>query len=210
MPNLNLIRPADGNEVTGAYISAIENPYTPTVLALSRQNVPNLEGSSVEKTLQGAYVLQDVGCNGAGPDLVLTGSGSEVALAVEAAKTLAAGGVKVRVVSFPSWELFEKQDKAYRLSVFPAGVPVVSVEASATHGWAKYSHAALGLTWFGASGPYTKIYEKFGITAGNLAAKAQEVLAFYKDKPVPSLIDRPEIATDGAPAHHAIVPARVE
>ncbi len=217
MPNLTLIRPADGNEVTGAYISALETPFTPTVLALSRQNLPNLEGSSVEKTLKGAYVLSDPangngnGAAAAGLDLVLTASGSEVAMAVEAAQALSAEGLRVRVVSFPSWELFEQQPKAYRLSVFPAGVPVVSCEASSTHGWAKYSHAALGLTWFGASGPYTKIYEKFGITAANLAAKAQEVVAFYKGKgtPAPSLIDVPEISAHHAPLH-AIGTSKVE
>ena len=214
MPNLTLIRPADGNEVTGAYIAALEAPFTPTVLALSRQNLPNLEGSCAEKTQKGAYVLSDPAAAngngaGAGLDLILTASGSEVSLAVEAAKALAADGIKVRVVSFPSWELFEQQPQAYRLEVFPAGVPVVSCEASSTHGWAKYSHAALGLTWFGASGPYTKIYEKYGITAANLAAKAKEVLAFYKGRPVPSLIDVPHISADHAP-HHAIGTAKVE
>ena len=199
MPNLNLIRPADGNEVSGAYMSAVEHPFTPTVLALSRQNLPNLEGSSVEKTLLGAYVLSEAGGSNGGegiPDLILTGSGSEVAIAVEAAKKLVAEGLKVRVVSFPSWELFEQQEKSYRLEVFPVGVPVVSVEASAIHGWAKYSHAALGLTWFGASGPYEKVYEKFGLTVENLAGKAKEVMAFYKEggRAVPSLIDVPVIS----------------
>ncbi|EWM24588.1 transketolase [Nannochloropsis gaditana] len=197
MPNLHLLRPADGNEVSGAYISALEHPYTPSVLALSRQNLPNLEGTSAEKTLLGAYVLAEMGgSNGGGgaPELILTGSGSEVAIAVEAAKTLAET-VRVRVVSFPSWELFDQQNKEYRLSVFPAGVPVVSVEASATHGWAKYSHAALGLTWFGASGPYAKVYAKYGLTADNLVSKAREVLAFYAgDRQVPSLIDVPFIS----------------
>jgi len=199
MPNLNLIRPADGNEVSGAYMSAVEHPFTPTVLALSRQNLPNLEGSSVEKTLLGAYVLSEAGGeNGGegGPELILTGSGSEVAIAVEAAKKLVAEGLRVRVVSFPSWELFEQQEKSYRLEVFPMGVPVVSVEASAIHGWAKYSHAALGLTWFGASGPCEKVYVKFGLTVENLAGKAKEVMAFYKEggRVVPSLIDVPVIS----------------
>ena len=197
MPNLNLIRPADGNEVSGAYLSAVEHPLTPTVLALSRQNLPNLEGSSVEKTLQGAYVLSDSSSNGAGPELILVASGSEVAIAVEAAKKLA--GTRVRVVSFPSWELFEQQPKDYQLSVFPAGVPVVSIEASATHGWSKYSHAALGLTGFGASGPFEKVYAKFGLTADNLAAKAKEVLAFYAGQPVPSLVNRPFISVANKP-----------
>ena len=93
-------------------------------------------------------------------------------------------------------ELFEQQEKSYRLEVFPVGVPVVSVEASAIHGWAKYSHAALGLTWFGASGPYEKVYEKFGLTVENLAGKAKEVMAFYKEggRVVPSLIDVPVIS----------------
>lgn len=151
-PNAICLRPADGNEVSGAYLAAFQQTRRPSVLCLTRQNVPHLEGSSVEKTLKGAYVLQDFG-SAAGPHVILVGTGSETSLCVEAAKLLAAEGVKVRVVSMPSWELFEDQGQDYKLSVFPAGVPVLSVEASSTFGWSRYAHGSLGVDTFGASAP---------------------------------------------------------
>eukprot|EP01135_Chromosphaera_perkinsii_P010170 Nk52_evm36s2039 gene=Nk52_evmTU36s2039 len=174
-PNLIDLRPADGNEVAGSYIVAMEAKESPSVLALSRQNVPNLEGSSVEKVAKGAYVLQDC----ANPDIILVSSGTEVSLVVEAAESLK-GKLKCRIVSMPSFRLFESQTKAYKLSVFPDGVPVMSVEPYSTVGWFKYAHEAMGLSGFGTSCPYKQAYEKFGMTKENIAANAQKVAKHYK------------------------------
>eukprot|EP00033_Pygsuia_biforma_P000805 GCRY01000939.1.p1 GENE.GCRY01000939.1~~GCRY01000939.1.p1 ORF type:complete len:617 (-),score=189.92 GCRY01000939.1:1-1851(-) len=132
MPNVLTFRPADGNETSGAYLAALRNRTGPSMLALTRQGVPHLQGSSFAGVAKGAYVLQD--CDGT-PDLILAASGSEVSLCVQAAAALAANGRKIRVVSFPCWELFEKQEMAYKKSIFPAGVPVLAVEMGATTGW---------------------------------------------------------------------------
>ncbi|CAG8442647.1 6532_t:CDS:10 [Ambispora leptoticha] len=187
LPNILVFRPADGNEVSGAYLAAIENLHRPSVLALSRQNLPQLEGSSVEKTLLGGYVLQEV----EGAQITLTGTGSEISIAVEAANRLNQEGIKTRVVSLPSLELFEEQDIEYKRSVFPDGVPVLSIEALATFGWSKYAHASVGMTTFGSSGPYKQIYEKYGFTPENLVEKAKNTIVFYQKHPVPSLINKP-------------------
>lgn len=184
-PNLLFIRPADGLETSASYIAALKSKKRPTVLALSRQNLPQLEGSSIEKALKGAYVLSD--CEGT-PDLILTASGSEVELIVNAQKQL---NMKVRVVSFPSWELFEEQSQEYKESVFTPGVPVLSVEAGSTNGWAKYAHASLGMTTFGCSGPYKQVYKKFGLSVENIVEKSMKTVEFYKSHPVGHLVQRP-------------------
>lgn len=118
-------RPADGNEVSAAYLVSM-NAHAPSIHALSRQNLPQLEGSSIEKAAKGGYVLKEVEGK---PDLTLVSTGSEVALAVEAANLLEKNGKKVRVVSLPCFEVFDVQDKDYRLSVLPDGAPVLSIEA---------------------------------------------------------------------------------
>ncbi len=187
-PNILLLRPADGNETAGAYIAAVRQAHRPTVMALSRQNVPQLEGSSREGVLKGAYVLQEA--DGGKPDIILTGTGTEVALCVEAKQKLK-DVLHVRVVSFPSWELFEEQTLEYRESVFLPGVPVVSIEAGSVTGWQKYAHGSLGMTSFGASAPAPAVYKKFGLTADNLAEKAKLAVAFYKTTPVPNLLRKP-------------------
>ena len=194
LPNLITIRPCDGNEVSGAYALAMQNPFTPTVIALSRQNVPNLNGTSIEKTMLGAYTIVE----NQSPDVILVSTGTEVSICVEAAATLSQAGTMVNVVSFPSWEIFERQPKEYQLSVFPSGVPVLSVEASATHGWSKYSHASIGLNWFGASGPYQQLYQKYGFTPANIASKATGLVNFYKGKTCTSKIDVFEASSGNA------------
>ena len=179
IPNLNVFRPADGNETSGAYKVAVESRETPTLLALSRQNLPNLEGSSIENTAKGAYVLS---C-GFAPnelDLILIGTGSEVALCVEAANKLKAEGKKVRVVSMPSWELFEAQSDEYKESVLPKGIKKrVAVEAGTTFGWCRYTGdegAVIGIDTFGASAPGGVAMEKFGFTVDNVIAQAKQVM----------------------------------
>jgi len=189
LPNMLVLRPADGNETSGAYAVALEKRHTPSVLALSRQVVPNLKGTSIEGVYKGAYVIHDPE-DGSKPQITFVSSGTEVSIAVDAVKLLK--DVKARVVSMPSWELFRNQSIEYQQSVFLDGVPVLSVEAATTFGWREYSHAAVGLKSFGASGPYKDVYAKFGITAENVAKKAKEVIDFYsKHGPAHNLVVRP-------------------
>jgi transketolase len=174
VPNLTVIRPADANEVAQAWKVAITAKTTPTALALTRQNVPTLEGTDQGILSKGAYVLKDFGEN---PHLILMASGSEVSLIYGAAEKLSAEGIAVRVVSFPCWELFEQQDEAYRESVLPKDVTArLAVEAGATLGWERYAKAVIGLDHYGASAPYKVIFEKFGFTVENVVAKAKELI----------------------------------
>lgn len=175
IPQLTVMRPADGTETSGAYKVAVENASQnrPTLIALSRQNVPNLAGSSIEGVAKGAYTVID--CDGT-PDLILIGTGTEVGLCVKAAEQLASEGKKVRVVSMPSWELFEAQDAAYKESVLPKAVTKrLAVEAGISMGWCKYvgaEGASISVDRFGASAPGGVCMEKFGFTVDNVVAKA--------------------------------------
>jgi transketolase len=179
IPNLTVMRPADGTETSGAYKVAVENAKAgkSTLLALSRQGLPNLAGSSIAGVEKGGYTV--VECAGT-PDLILIGTGSEVLLGVKAAEQLTAEGKKVRVVSLPSWALFEAQDAAYKESVLPKAVKKrVSVEAGITMGWHKYvgdEGVAIGIDRFGASAPGGTCMEKFGFTVENVLATAKSVL----------------------------------
>ncbi|KAK1222790.1 Transketolase [Marasmius sp. AFHP31] len=178
IPNLDFWRPADGNETSASYYAALTNKTTPSVLSLSRQNLPNLEGSTIERALKGGYVLHEE----EGEQLTIVSAGSEVAIAVEAAGKLKAAGVKTRVVSLPCWSVFDKQPEDYKLSVLRSGAPILSLEALSTTGWQKYSHEQYGLDGWGASGPYLKVYAKFGITGDNIAEVGKKVVDFYKKK----------------------------
>jgi transketolase len=174
VPNLTVIRPADANEVAQAWKVAITQKTRPTALALTRQNVPTLEGTDRGMLSKGAYVLKDFGDN---PQLILIATGSEVSLIYGAAEKLFAEGTAVRVVSFPSWELFEQQDEAYRESVLPKNVTArLAVEAGATLGWERYARTVIGLDHYGASAPYKVIFEKFGFTAEGVAERARKLL----------------------------------
>jgi transketolase len=176
MPNLVLIRPADANEVTEAWKFAIHHRNGPTALALTRQNLPILDRSVTAPATgleKGAYVLRDFG----GPEIILMASGSEVSLVYEAAQKLHEEGRGVRVVSFPSWALFEKQDEAYRESVLPKKITArLAVEAGATLGWERYAKCVIGIDHYGASAPYKVVFEKFGFTVENVVAKAKELI----------------------------------
>lgn len=184
-PNIFTMRPADGNETSGCYLVALENEHRPSVIALSRQNLPQLDGSSVEIVRKGAYVLQAQDK----PDVVLAATGSEVAIAVDAAKALTQEGLKVQVVSMPITDLFDEQSLEYKLSVFPRGAPVVSVEALTIFGWQQYSHAQVGMTTFGASGPIKDVYAKFKITPENTAQVAKDLIKHFKEiGQVPELV----------------------
>jgi transketolase len=179
IPNLTVIRPADGNECSGAYKIAIEksNQNAPTLLAFSRQNLPNLPGTSIAGVAKGAYTIVD--CAGT-PDLIFIGTGSEVSLCVDAASKLTSEGKKVRVVSMPSWELFDAQNAAYKESVLPKAVTKrLSVEAAASFGWHKYVGTegdTVSIDRFGASAPGGVCMEKFGFSVDNVLAKAKALL----------------------------------
>lgn len=174
IPNLVTIRPADANEVREAWKVAITRQEGPTALALTRQAVPTLAIGPFTKLAQGAYVMKDFGED---PQLILMASGSEVSLIYTAAERLFAEEISTRVVSFPSWELFEKQDEAYKESVLPKNIQArLAVEAGATLGWERYAKSVLGIDHYGASAPYKIIFEKFGLTVENVVAKAKELV----------------------------------
>ncbi|HSJ87924.1 MAG TPA: transketolase [Anaerolineales bacterium] len=173
IPHLTVIRPADANEVAQAWKVAITRRDRPTALALTRQAVPTLEGTASGGLTKGAYVLKDFGT----PEIILMASGSEVSLILGAAQKLAEEGRGVRVVSFPSWDLFEGQDESYRESVLPKNVPLrLAVEAGSTLGWDRYATSTLGIDHFGASAPGKVVLEKFGFTVENVLARAKALL----------------------------------
>jgi transketolase len=130
-PNLAFWRPADGNETSAAYYVALQSRHTPSVLSLSRQNLPNLEGSTIERAARGGYVLHEE----ENEDLTIVSCGSEVSIAVEAARKLKAEGIKTRIVSLPCWLVFDQQDEEYRLGVLRSGAPILSLEALSVRSW---------------------------------------------------------------------------
>lgn len=177
IPNLVVIRPADANETAAAWRTAM-TLARPVVLAFSRQDLPVLAGDHVHPGVaRGGYVLSD--CAGA-PQVILIATGSEVSLALAAQERLAADGVRARVVSLPSWELFDAQDPEYRDAVLPPAVTArVSIEAGVTQGWERYvgcKGRALGLSRFGASAPYETLYREFGLTVEAVVAAAKDLL----------------------------------
>ena len=172
IPGLRLLRPADANETAQAWRVAVDTDG-PVGLVLSRQDLPVLEGTAGnEGVLRGAYVLRDA----ESPALVLIGTGSEVSVCVDAADALAADDIAVRVVSMPSWELFEEQDDDYRESVLPVELPTLAVEAAASFGWDRYADAVVAIDRFGASAPGKVALENLGINPHNVAALARELL----------------------------------
>ncbi|HEY5154135.1 MAG TPA: transketolase [Acidimicrobiales bacterium] len=176
IPQLVVIRPADANETVEAWRFAIGHDG-PTALILSRQNLPVLAGTTGPDGLgRGGYVLREPSGADA-PDVIVVATGSEVALAVEAAEVLAGRGVRARVVSLPSWELFALQDADYRRSVLPGSVPTLSVEAGTTFGWDRYADASIGIDHFGASAPGDTVMAQFGFTAENVADRAAALAA---------------------------------
>jgi transketolase len=181
MPNLTVIRPGDANETVQAWRVAMTRTHGPTALVLTRQSLPTLDRSiytSAEGLQKGAYVLADMGDNE--PELILMASGSEVSLIVEGAARLAAEGVSLRVVSFPSWELFSAQDQAYRESVLPGHITSrLAVEAAVSMGWERWvgdKGAVISMEQFGASAPGKVALENFGFTVDHVVAKARELL----------------------------------
>jgi transketolase len=180
VPGLTDFRPADANETAAAWRLALERKG-PCFFALSRQNLPVLDPAAHDLyagVSKGAYVLEDAS-NPSKPQVVLIGTGAEVWPVLEAAKLLAAGGIRARVVSFPSWRIFEEQTAAYKASVLPAGVPKLAVEAGATLGWWKYvglDGDVIGLDRFGASAPGPIAMKELGFSAENVAARAKKLV----------------------------------
>jgi len=172
MPNLWVIRPADAYETFYAWQVALRRKEGPTALVLTRQAVPLLSPEKAKGLLRGGYVLEDA----EKPQGVLVATGSEVHLALKARALLQEKGVRVRVVSLPSFELFEAQPEAYRQEVLPPGLPVVAVEAGATLGWERYARKVVGLDRFGASAPYPEVYERLGFTPERVAEALAELL----------------------------------
>jgi len=177
MPNFHVFRPADATETIAAWYSAATSKETPTALVLTRQNLPQLAGSSKE-ALKGGYVIAD--STKATPDAIIIASGSEVSLAVDAKAELAKTGVDVRVVSMPCMDLFEEQSAEYKESVLPKNVRArVAVEALIDYGWGKYvglDGATVTMTGFGASAPANTLFEKFGFTVDNVVKAVKSVL----------------------------------
>jgi len=186
-PNLLTIRPADQTETSAAWAIALESRKTPTILALSRHNLPSLAVSSFEGVRRGAYTI--AGAEHAKPDAVLIGTGSEVAVALDAYKILSAKGLKVRVVSMPITTRFDSQPADYRRSVLPPGAAIISVEAYNPFGWDRYSHVHVGVEGWGASAPDKVLFKHFGLTGESVAKKVEDTVAYFKKNgPAPSKV----------------------
>ncbi len=182
IPNLTVIRPADAAETAEAWLAAIAKKDGPTALLLTRHDVPVIKhesGSSAKDLHKGAYVIYSESEN---PDIIIMASGSEVCLSIEAAQVLKEQGIKARVISFPSWELFDKQPDAYKQKILPASVKKRAVvETGISMGWEKYAgESTLYITMesFGASAPYKILAEKFGFTAANIIDKIKRYIYY--------------------------------
>jgi len=181
VPGLVTLRPADANEVVEAYRYIMQLRHQPAVLALSRQPLPTLDRNkyaAASGVARGAYILAD--SPGGNPEVILIASGSEVSLAVDAHEKLIAEGIRSRVVSMPSWDIFEHQSKEYRESVMPAKVTArISIEEASTFGWERYvgpSGRMIGMKTFGASAPLKELQKKFGFEPGRIVEAAKELL----------------------------------
>jgi transketolase len=181
MPGLVVLRPGDANEVVEAYRHILRLHDRPTVIALSRQALPVFDRNkyaSASGVARGAYVMAD--SPGGPPEVILIASGSEVALIVDAQQALASEGIRSRIVSMPSWEIFEDQPKSYRDSVLPPELTArVAVEQGSVLGWERYVGATgrvIGMSTFGASAPLKELQRKFGFEPKRVAAVAKELL----------------------------------
>jgi transketolase len=178
IPNMTMFRPADANETVEAWRAATLKTDGPVGLALTRQKLPVLDAVKAKGTAKGAYILEEAS---AAPAMILMATGSEVHLALKARTVLEGEGIPTRVVSMPSWELFARQDQAYRDQVLPPAITArVSVEAGTTFGWERFvgfRGASVGLDRFGASAPAEELFERFGFTVENVVKTAKAVLA---------------------------------
>jgi transketolase len=180
VPGLVTIRPADATETAEAWRIAVNSRHNPTVLVFTRQKLPVLNRQTTAPAggvKYGGYILWQSSDT---PEVILIGTGSEVHIALEAGRLLSEQGVAVRVVSLPSWELFEAQPEEYRETVLPSGVKArISIEAGTTFGWERYvgtEGIAIGIDRFGASAPFNVLYQKFGLTADRIISEALRLL----------------------------------
>lgn len=178
IPKLVVLRPADGNETSKAWQVALQRGGAPTALVLTRQKLPQV--SPADNLLaRGAYVLKDSGDGHL--DIVIMASGSEVSLGLKAAEELESQGIKARLVSMPSWELFDEQPAEYQDEVLPPGVPRMAVEAGVSLAWGRYLErgkgAVVGVDRYGASAPYQVIFENYGFTVANIVSKAKSLMS---------------------------------
>jgi transketolase len=148
---------------------------TPSILALTRQNLPHLKNSSVQKALMGGYVVLD----SANAAVTLVSTGSEVSVCLQAAAILEKQDIPARVVSIPCFEVFDQQEESYRLQVLPDDIPILSVEAASTLGWERYSHQQFGINRFGASAPPDELFKMFNLTPEGVAKRAALTVSFY-------------------------------
>jgi transketolase len=181
IPGLVTLRPGDANEVVEAYRYLMQLRHVPAVLALSRQPLPTLDRTRyapASGVAQGAYVLADAPSKG--PEVILIASGSELSLAVQAHETLVTEGIRSRVVSMPSWDVFDHQPKEYRDRVLPPAVKTrIAIEQGSTFGWERYVGDAghvIGMKTFGASAPLKELQKKFGFEPDRVVATAKELL----------------------------------
>ncbi|MDP9041810.1 MAG: transketolase family protein, partial [Bacteroidota bacterium] len=179
VPNMMVIRPADANETSHAWRVALEHSGGPVAIVLTRQGLPVINQDKYAKASgleKGAYILSE---SASKPDLILIGTGSEVSLLLKAQEKLKDKSIHARVVSMPSWELFEKQDNAYKETIFPKDIRKrLSVEAASTFGWLKYTTEdgrSLGLNHFGESAPAEDIFKEFGFTVENIVSLAESL-----------------------------------
>jgi transketolase len=185
MPGVTLFRPGDANEVVEAYRYILQLRHRPAVLALSRQPLPTLDRSkyaSASGAARGAYVLADA--PGGKPDIILIATGSELSLAADAHERLSLDGIPSRVVSMPSWDVFERETQEYRDAVLPPEVTArVAIEQASTFGWERYvgsTGRAIGMHTFGASAPLKALQQEFGFTVDNIVMTAKALLRLAK------------------------------
>jgi transketolase len=181
VPGLTLLRPGDANEVVEAYRVVMQLRHRPAVLVLSRQPLPTLDRNkyaSASGVARGAYVLADAA--GGNPEVILIATGSEVSLAAQAHEKLVAGGIRSRVVSMPSWDIFEQQDQTYRDSVLPPEVKArIAIEQASTFGWERYVGAqgrVIGMQTFGASAPLKALQKEFGFEPERVVSTVRALL----------------------------------
>jgi transketolase len=185
IPNLTVFRPADANETAEAWKTALQKTNGPTAIALTRQNLPTWDRAAeglgaIDGVARGGYIFYEHAPHGL--DIVLIATGSEVEIVYDAAKQLAGEDVGVRVVSLPSWELFEQQPAAYRSEVLPPGVRRLAMEAASPFGWERWvgndksRGDVIAIDHFGASAPYQRLYQEFGLTVDHVVAKVKAML----------------------------------
>ena len=175
IPGLTVIRPADATETVHAWSHALNSVNTPVALILTRQKLPVLDAAKTAGASKGGYVLEEASNAPHPPAAVIVATGSEVHIALKARAALEANGTPTRVVSLPSWEVFEAQGIGYRLDVLPNGIPTVSVEAGVTSGWQCYADASVGIDRFGQSAPSETLFEKLGMTPGRVVEEVERL-----------------------------------